>query len=94
LGNEPVADDEGFMVGQLNGVSFVIGLIIAFFGTCFFVFILIRNIMGVRLITLPELPKWLGGYDGVNKVLTSFFKWWGTGNYNYFHLFTYLKAKS
>uniref|UniRef100_A0A7G3ABJ9 Putative cholesterol transport protein n=1 Tax=Lutzomyia longipalpis TaxID=7200 RepID=A0A7G3ABJ9_LUTLO len=74
-GMEPVVEEHPFMVGDLNGVTFVIALFIGFLGIVFVVIVAIRT----RHSDFDELPKWTGGFSGVNYYLTAFFRWLGHG---------------
>lgn len=74
-GAEPQPDDLGFTVGPLNGYTFTISIIITVFG-----------LIGVSLLfkfrngtkSIPEFPKFIGGFEDINIYISKFFCWWGT----------------
>ncbi|XP_058815387.1 NPC intracellular cholesterol transporter 1 homolog 1b [Topomyia yanbarensis] len=70
----PEEDDPGFLVGDLNGVTFVVAVGVGGFGL---VWILISVFMK-HSGELPEFPKFFGGFQIVNAGLTKFFSAWGT----------------
>lgn len=68
----PTLEDEGFRIGNLNGVTFIVavsiggvGLILIIFGSFF-------------IAKCAELPQFFGGFSGFNDGLSEFFKWIGT----------------
>lgn len=73
-GKVPEAEDEGFIIGEWNGVTFIIGLVV--------------GVVGVATILLTtyfcrdrEMPKlnydFLTGFNEVHDVMGSVFCWWG-----------------
>ncbi|GAB0099118.1 Niemann-Pick C1 protein [Sergentomyia squamirostris] len=75
VGLEPEVEETLFMVGDLNGVSFVIAMFIGSLGIATVVILSVRT----RHSDFNELPKWCGGFDHVNFYLTQFFRWLGHG---------------
>uniref|UniRef100_A0A1B0D1E4 Uncharacterized protein n=1 Tax=Phlebotomus papatasi TaxID=29031 RepID=A0A1B0D1E4_PHLPP len=74
-GMEPEVEETTFMVGDLNGVTFVTALFLGLLGIVFVVIASIRT----RHSDFDELPKWTGGFNAVNHYLTVFFRWLGHG---------------
>lgn len=68
-------EETTFMVGDLNGVTFVTALFLGLLGIVFVVIASIRT----RHSDFDELPKWTGGFNAVNHYLTVFFRWLGHG---------------
>ncbi|XP_055525163.1 NPC intracellular cholesterol transporter 1 homolog 1b [Wyeomyia smithii] len=74
VSSPPEADDPGFLVGDLNGVTFVVAIVVGGFGLAVILLFGITKSVG----ELPDFPKILGGFPGVNHGLTKFFTHWGT----------------
>uniref|UniRef100_A0A182QGM2 SSD domain-containing protein n=1 Tax=Anopheles farauti TaxID=69004 RepID=A0A182QGM2_9DIPT len=76
----PLPDDPGFTVGDLNGVTFTIAVVIGGIGL---VCITLSLVFGgkssnSRNQPRPDPPAILGGFPGVNRMLTRLFTRWGT----------------
>ncbi|XP_053681579.1 NPC intracellular cholesterol transporter 1 homolog 1b [Sabethes cyaneus] len=74
VSSPPQADDPGFLVGDLNGVTFVIAMVVGGYGLAV---ILMSGLMK-SVGEFPDFPKFFGGFPGVNIGLTKFFTHWGT----------------
>ncbi|XP_062539405.1 NPC intracellular cholesterol transporter 1 homolog 1b [Armigeres subalbatus] len=74
VSDPPEADDPGFLVGDLNGVTFVVAIGVGGYGLFLVFFSGIWKSSGPSF----EFPKFFGGFPGVNVALTKFFTIWGT----------------
>ncbi|XP_059609454.1 NPC intracellular cholesterol transporter 1 homolog 1b [Phlebotomus argentipes] len=72
-GMEPEVEESVFMVGDLNGITFVTAMFLGLLGIVFVVIVSIRT----RHSDFDELPKWCGGFNGINRYITAFFRWLG-----------------
>ncbi|XP_058063255.1 NPC intracellular cholesterol transporter 1 homolog 1b [Anopheles bellator] len=71
----PQPEDPGFTVGDLNGVTFTVAVVVGGVGL---VFILLSLIFGHHRLDRPDYPQFLGGLPAVNRALVRFFTVWGT----------------
>ncbi|KXJ81281.1 hypothetical protein RP20_CCG020355 [Aedes albopictus] len=74
VSDPPKAVDPGFLVGDLNGVTFVVAVVIGGFGLVIVLFSGFYKSSGSSF----EFPKFCGGFPAVNVGLTKFFTCWGT----------------
>lgn len=79
VSDQPEADDPGFLVGNLNGVTFVIAVVVGGVGLMLIVISAFLRSSG----EMPEFPRFFGGFPAVNVWLTKFFTHWGTCKYIY-----------
>lgn len=70
---EPQAENPGYLIFDLNGTTFIIAVAIGTFGIVALIFISASG----GYFSLSDLPKYFGGFDDVDKVLSKFFGWWG-----------------
>lgn len=75
--NPPEADDPGYLIFNLNGVTFIIAIVVGFSG---FVALIFGSILG-RNYSLQNLPRFLGGFEEVNTWISKFFCWWGRSRF-------------
>uniref|UniRef100_A0A182NDR6 SSD domain-containing protein n=1 Tax=Anopheles dirus TaxID=7168 RepID=A0A182NDR6_9DIPT len=77
----PQPDDPGFTVGDLNGITFTVAVVIGGIGLACITLSLVfggRKKRAPGRDTLPELPAILGGFPAVNRTLVRLFTRWGT----------------
>uniref|UniRef100_A0A182PQ62 SSD domain-containing protein n=1 Tax=Anopheles epiroticus TaxID=199890 RepID=A0A182PQ62_9DIPT len=75
----PQPKDPGFMVGDLNGVTFIVAVVVGGIGlACILLSLLCGGGGRTKQQTLPELPRIFGGFPGVNVALGRAFTRWGT----------------
>lgn len=74
----PSPEDPGYLVFNLNGITFFIAIAIGSFGVVSLIF---GAAIGKRFRKF-ELPKFLGGFEEVNTELSKFFCWWGRSKLN------------
>lgn len=77
VSDPPKANDPGFVVGDLNGVTFVVAVVVGGFGL---VVVLISGFLRSSGRSF-EFPKFCGGFPVVNVGLTKFFTSLGTCKY-------------
>lgn len=66
------SEDESFMIGNLNGIAFVVAMTV---GGISLVLIIFGSIFNVKF---SNLPSGCGGVSGFNEGISEFFKWIGT----------------
>ncbi|XP_038117109.1 NPC intracellular cholesterol transporter 1 homolog 1b [Culex quinquefasciatus] len=74
VADPPEAAKPGFLVGDLNGVTFVVAVVVGGFGLA----VILVSLFIKSSKRLPEFPKFCGGFPSVNAGLTTFFTRWGT----------------
>lgn len=77
VSDPPEAAKPGFLVGDLNGVTFVVAVVVGGFGLA----VILVSLFVKSSKRLPEFPKFCGGFPSVNAGLTTFFTRWGTCRY-------------
>uniref|UniRef100_A0A182JGB1 Uncharacterized protein n=1 Tax=Anopheles atroparvus TaxID=41427 RepID=A0A182JGB1_ANOAO len=70
----PPPEEPGFTVGDLNGVTFTVAVVIGGVGLICIAYSLLRPSQR----QMPDVPVILGGFPAVNRVLVLFFQRWGT----------------
>lgn len=78
----PKPEDEGFVIGGLNGVTFIVAMCVGGVGLILIIFGSIFN------VKFGDLPQLFGGFSGFNEGLSEFFKWIGTSKLILFVLFS------
>ncbi|KFB38094.1 AGAP000579-PA-like protein [Anopheles sinensis] len=73
----PQAEDPGFTVGDLNGITFTVAVVIGGVGLICITYSLLTPRQAQRR-PMSDFPKTLGGFPGVNRFLVMFFRRWGT----------------
>ncbi|XP_058443946.1 NPC intracellular cholesterol transporter 1 homolog 1b [Malaya genurostris] len=73
--NPPEAEDPGFLIGDLNGITFVIAVGVGGFGL---LWILLTSLFWKGYGKSKDVPEFCGGFQSVNGALMSFFSAWGT----------------
>lgn len=68
----PTAEEEGFKVGELNGTTFIVAMVV---GGLSLIFIVLVSIFKIEF---SDLPSCFGGFPGFNDGIAKFFKWIGT----------------
>lgn len=71
LAEPPAPEDPGYLIFDLNGATFIAAVIIGSLGVIALIF------GSAASYTLSDLPKAFGGFDGMDKILSKFFGWWG-----------------
>lgn len=82
IGDAPAEENDGFTIGELNGVSVVIASIVGVYlsAACSFLFYktVIQSTPISNQINGSIFPIWLGGTDVLDIYFKKFFSWWGT----------------
>ncbi|XP_055608436.1 NPC intracellular cholesterol transporter 1 homolog 1b [Uranotaenia lowii] len=71
----PQPDDPGFMVGDLNGVTFVVAMVVGGYGLAV---VITTRFMSCSQGKEFEFHRFFGGFPCVSVALTKFFTKWGT----------------
>nr|XP_040228141.2 NPC intracellular cholesterol transporter 1 homolog 1b [Anopheles coluzzii] len=74
----PQPKDPGFMVGDLNGVTFTVAVVVGGIGLACIVLALLFGGKEGSKQQLPDLPSFFGGFPSVNRALGRTFTRWGT----------------
>ncbi|XP_053678098.1 NPC intracellular cholesterol transporter 1 homolog 1b [Anopheles nili] len=74
----PQPDDPGFTVGDLNGVTFTVAVVIGGIGLFFITLSLVFRSHRRSKSSMPDFPPILGGFPAVNRALVRLFTRWGT----------------
>lgn len=64
-------DDPGYLIFNLNGVTFIVAIVIGSFGVVALIF------GAVVIEKFGDVPKYFGGFEDVDIALSEFFRWWG-----------------
>lgn len=77
VADPPLPDDPGYQIFNLNGTTFIIAVVIGSFGVVAIIFgsVVFKN------VNLSNLPRFLGGFENVDKWLSKFFGWWGRSEF-------------
>lgn len=72
--SEPLTpDDPGYLIFNFNGTTFIVAVVIGSLGV-------VALIFGSTVLSryrMHDLPRFLGGFDDADVILSKFFRWWG-----------------
>lgn len=73
VADPPIPDDPGYRIFNLNGITFIIAVVIGSFGVVALLFgsVVFNN------YNFKNLPSIFGGFDGADIWMSKFFGWWG-----------------
>jgi Niemann-Pick C1 protein len=73
VGEPPLAGDDGLVIFSLNGITFIVAVVIGGMG----LLVVVAGTVLRNSVSLPSFPSWVGGFDSFHSGLKSFFTKWG-----------------
>lgn len=79
VADPPLADEPGYQIFALNGITFIIAVVFGSFGVIVIIF---SSVYSGKHGRRSQLPLFFGGFKDVDELLSKFFKWWGRSEFN------------